>query len=122
MVRLGWDGSVLDDARGAAAVEPVAALQELQLDEEGEAHDLALESLDELDRAMDGPACREEIVHDQHLLAWGDRVSVDLECVRAVLEGVFDGDGLRRQLAQLADRDESGIELIGHRGAEDEAA
>src|SRR4051812_7375867 len=39
------DGSVLDDARDAAAVEPVAALQELQLDEEGEADDLALESL-----------------------------------------------------------------------------
>ena len=51
-----------------------------------------------------------------------DRVAVDLERVRAVLERVLDGDRLGRQLAQLAHRHEAGVELVGHRGAEDEAA
>ena len=51
-----------------------------------------------------------------------DRVAMDLEGVRAVLERVLDRDRLGRQLAQLADRHEAGAQLVGHRGAEDEAA
>ena len=98
--------SVLDDAGDAPAFEPVAALEEVELDEEREADDLALEPLDELDRALDRAAGREQVVDDQDLLAGLDRVAVDLERVRAVLEGVLDGDRLGRQLAQLADRDE----------------
>src|SRR5207247_105242 len=48
------------------------------------------------------------------------RVTMDLEGVRAVLEGVLDRNGLRRQLAELADRHQAGLELDGHRRAEDE--
>ena len=83
--------------------------------------DLALQPLDQLDRALDRAAGRQQVVDDEDLLAGLDRVAVDLEGVRPVLEGVLDGDRLGRQLAQLADRDEAGVELVGHRGAEDEA-
>src|SRR5262245_45509082 len=62
------------------------------------------------------------IVDDQDPLAGLDRVAVDLERVRAVLEGILDGQRLGRQLAELADRDEAGTELVGHRSREDEAA
>src|SRR5204862_1270742 len=114
--------SVLDDAGHASAVEPVAALQEVELDEEREPDDLALEALDELDRALDGAAGGEEVVDDEDLLAGLDGVAVDLERVRAVLERVLDRDRLGRQLAELPDRDQARIQLVGHRGAEDEAA
>ena len=40
---------VLYYARDPAAVEPVAALQEVEFDEEGQSDDLALEAFDELD-------------------------------------------------------------------------
>src|SRR5262249_52527055 len=99
-----WRRSVLDDAGDAAAVEPVAALQEVQLDEEREADDVALQALDELDRALHRAAGGQEVVDDQDLLAGLDRVAVDLERVRPVFEGVLDGDRLRRQLAELPDR------------------
>src|SRR5262245_10008429 len=56
---LGVGGSVLDDARDAASVEAVAALQEVELDEERQPDDLALEPLHELDRALDRAAGRE---------------------------------------------------------------
>ena len=61
--------SVLDDAGDAPALEPVAALEELELDQEREADDLALEPLDELDRPVDRAAGREQVVDDQDLLA-----------------------------------------------------
>ena len=61
--------SVLDDAGHAPALESVATLQEFELDQEGEADDLALESLDELDRPVDGAAGGEQVVDDQDLLA-----------------------------------------------------
>src|SRR4051812_5302434 len=115
------DRSVLDDARDAPAVEAIPTLEEVELDEERQTDDVALQPLDELDRALDGAAGREEVVDDEDLLPRLDRVAVDLERVRAVLEGVLHGDRLRRQLAQLAHRDEAGIQLVGHGGAEDEA-
>src|SRR3954467_12628196 len=115
-------GSVLNDGRDAAAIEPVAPLEEVELDEKGEPDDVALEPLDQLDRALDGAAGREEVVDDQDLLARLDRIAVDLEGVRAVLEGVLDRDRLGRQLAELADRNEARVELVGHRRAEDEPA
>jgi hypothetical protein len=47
---------------------------------------------------------------------------VDLERVRPVLQGVLDRKDLGGELAKLAHGHESGLELVGHRGAEDEAA
>src|SRR6476660_7820688 len=81
--------SVLDDAGDSPPLEPVAALQEVELDKERKPDDVALEALDELDRAVDGAAGREEVVDDEDLLPCLDRVAVDLEGVRAVLERVF---------------------------------
>src|SRR5438034_6162783 len=89
--------SVLDDARDAPAVQAVASLEEVELDEEAETDDLALQSLDQLDRALDGPARGQQVIDDEHPLPGADRVTMDLERVRAILEGVLDGDRLGRQ-------------------------
>ena len=43
---------------------------------------------------INGPAGREEVVDDQHPLSGRDRVTVDLERVGPVLEGVLDGERL----------------------------
>jgi hypothetical protein len=71
--------SVLDDARDAATLEAIPALEELELDEERESDHLALQALDELDRPADRAAGREQIVNDQDLLAWPDRIAMNLE-------------------------------------------
>src|SRR6266508_1517011 len=52
--------------RDLVALEALAPLQELQLDEERERHDLALQLLHELDRPRDRAARREEVVDDEH--------------------------------------------------------
>src|SRR5450759_1141419 len=114
--------SVRDDRGDRVAGEPVAALEEPELDEERQSDDLALESLDQLHRPVDGPTRCEQVVHDEDLLARLDRVAVDLQRVGSVFERVLDADGLRRQLAQLAYGYEAGAQLVGHRGREDEAA
>jgi hypothetical protein len=61
-------------------------VEELELDEEGQSDDVTLQPLDELDRALDGAAGRQQVVDDEDLLAGLDRIAVDLEGVRAVLE------------------------------------
>src|SRR5262245_4353514 len=114
--------SVLDDARDAPAAEALATLEEVKLDQECQANDLALEPFHELDRALDRATGREQVVDDQDALPGADRVSVDLERVRAVLERVLDRDRLRGQLAELANGHETRAELVRHRGAEDEPA
>src|SRR5664280_410232 len=105
--------SVGDDRGDRVAGEPVAALEEPELDEEGQSDNLALESLDQLHRPIDGPARCEQIVHDKDLLARLDRVAVDLQGVGSVLERVLDADGLRRQLAKLAYGYQAGTQLVG---------
>jgi hypothetical protein len=57
---------------------------------------------------------------DQHARAAGQRVGMDLQRVDSVLERVLRADGLVRQLAGLARRDEAGPQLAGERRAEDE--
>ena len=86
-----------------AAVEAVAAVEESELDEEREAHDLAAEPLDEAEGRRGRAAGREDVVDDEHLLAGRDRVAVDLEQVGAVLELVLLALDLPRELARLAD-------------------
>jgi hypothetical protein len=54
--------SVLDDARGLVAGQPIAALQEGQFDQEVQADDLPLQALDQLDRAANRAAGGQQVV------------------------------------------------------------
>src|SRR6476620_3910749 len=94
--------SVFDQGAHLVALEPLASVQELQLDDERQADDLAAELLDELDRRLRGASRRQHVVVDQHLLPRDDRVRVDLERIEAVLERVLRRHRAPRQLSGLA--------------------
>ena len=113
--------SVLDDAGDSATLQPVAALEEVELDQEREADDLALEPLDELDRAWTVPpvASRSSTIST---FCPGWIASRWISSVFEPYSSAYSTDRLGRQLAQLPHRDQPGVELVGHRRAEDEAA
>src|SRR5919107_3420031 len=114
--------SVLDEAVEVIAFNQLSALEELELDQGGDAHDLAAEALDEPGRGPGGAAGGEHVVDDQDPLAGDDGVGVQLEGGGAVLERVLLGLDLVGQLAGLTDGDEAGPEVVGDRRGEDEPA
>ena len=103
------------------ALEPVTAVQERELDHEGDPHDLAAELLDELDLGVRVPpvASRSSWISTRAL---GDRVGVELERVRAVFELVLGADGLPGSFPGFRRGDEAAAELEGECAAEDEPA
>jgi hypothetical protein len=109
-------------AEDVVLLEAVAAFEEVELDGEGEAGDLAAELLDELDGGFHGAAGGEQVVDEDDALAGLDGVEVNLERVGAVFEIVGDAGDWRGELARLAHGDEAGIEAVGQSGAEDESA
>src|SRR5579875_1698773 len=102
--------------------EAGAAAEEVEFDGDAEGDDFAAEALDELDGGLHGAAGGEQVVDDDDALAGTDGVLVNLQRVGAVLEVVLYGFGGSGELAGLADGDEAGVEAVGERGAEDEAA
>src|SRR5581483_8190021 len=104
------------------ARELLAAAEELELDDERQADDLAAELLDQLDRRLRRAAGREHVVVDQHPLPRDDRVRVYLQGVEPVLERVLRRHGPPRQLPGLSRRDEPAAEPARERAAGDVAA
>jgi hypothetical protein len=113
---------VVEQAEDVVLGEFGAAFEEVELDGEGEAGDLSAELLDELDGGLHGAAGGEQVVDQDDALAGLDGVEVDLQRIRAVLQVVADAGNGRGQLLGLAHGDEAGVEAVGQRGAEDEAA
>src|SRR2546423_10120576 len=98
----------------------VGALEELQLDEEGDPDDLAAKLLDQARRRPGRAASRQQVIDDHHRLPRPDRMLMDLEYPRAVLERVGLCNFLTGELAFLPDWDEACIEQAGKRATEDE--
>src|SRR5437588_832610 len=78
-------------------------------------------TLDEPGDRLDRPACREDVVVDDHPGALLDRSGVHLERVLPVLEQVAGAHGLGRELAGPPRRDEPAAHLARDRRPEDEA-
>src|SRR5215218_669941 len=114
--------SVADEAVELIALDLLAPVQEAELDEGGDADDLAAEPFDQPGGRPGGAAGGEHVVDDQHPLAGDDRVGVELKGGGAVLQRVLLGLHLVGQLAGLADGHEAGAEVVGDRRGEDEAA
>ena len=72
--------------------------------------------------AAERAAGGQHVVDDQHPLTGPDRVGVQLERRRAVLQRVVGGEPLPRQLAGLAHRHDADAGVVGHRGGQQEAA
>src|SRR2546427_2281084 len=113
---------ILNEGLDAIALEPLAPLQKRQLDEELAGHHHASQPLDQAQRCRHRAAGREQVVHDQDLLARADAILVDGEHVPAVLELVLLLDHRRGELALLAHGHEARAKLVREHPAEDEAA
>src|SRR4029450_9380929 len=94
----------------------------LELDQGGDADDLAAEAFHQAGRGPGGAAGGEHVVDDQDPLAGHDGVGVQLQGGGAVLQRVLLGLDLVGQLAGLADGDEAGAEVVGDRRGQDEPA
>src|SRR5437879_11418526 len=113
---------VIDDQRmQRLLLQLVAAVEEGELDHDRDTDDAAAELVDQAQRRRHRAAGREQIVHGEHALPGLDRILVDRERVAAILELVLDLDGLARELAGLANRDEARVQLMGERASHDEA-
>src|ERR1700737_5574469 len=76
----------------------------------------------ELCRRLGGSACGQQVVDNEHALAFLDRVPVDLQRIGAIFQGIVKLGGGGRQLAGLAQGDEARIQTIGDCGAEYKAS
>src|SRR6266853_1367802 len=100
----------------------VAALEEIELNDELEADDFAAQLADQLRHRRRSPASGEHVIDNQDATADFDGVAMDLQHVGAVFELIFDALRRRGELPGLAHGDESGAQRIGHGGGEDKAA
>ena len=100
-----WIGSQLDKAEAAGGQTLWSQVMTQQLRGPHLADQLA---------ARGGrPTGGEDVVYDQDPRIGDQRVRVDFECVRPVLQRVRDRAGLARQLARLADEHQPDTELVG---------
>lgn len=99
--------------------ELVSSLETFQLNQEVERHDFAAELADQADRRFGRSTRGQEIIDDQHALSGADRIPVDRQGVRSVLEAVLHFEAIGRQLSRLSDRHESRPEPTGQHAAED---
>src|SRR2546428_11245707 len=114
---------VIDDERmERVLLQLVAAVEKREFDHERHAHDVATELIDQSQRCRHRAAGCEQVVHGEHALPGLDRILVDRERVAAILELVLHLDGLARELAELANGNESRVQLMGERAADDEAS
>src|SRR5262245_40280135 len=81
--------SVSDEAEELIAFDLLPAREELELDQGGDADDLAAEALDQPRRRPGGAAGGEHVVDDQDPLPGDDGVGVQLKGGGAVLERVL---------------------------------
>src|SRR5215831_5293070 len=100
----------------------MSALQELQFNHERQSDDVSAERFDQLDHGFGRAAGREQVVGNDHVVAFADRVSVNLERVPAIFQVVAVAFDLRGQLLRLADRHEASAQMVGQRRGEDETA
>src|SRR5215210_984691 len=116
--------SVVVDDEGGDRIgdQELAAPQEAQLYEEGDAgHDTA-GVLDEPAHRASGAAGCEKVVDHEDAGAFGYGVGVDLERVLTILEVVGGGDRLSGKLIRFAGEDEAFAGTVGQSRPEDEAA
>ncbi len=117
-----FGSSVLDEGEDVAAGEFLAAVEEIEFNDEAEALHFAMGHFDELGDGVGGASGGKDIVNDDDVLAGEDGVGVHFEGVGTVFEDVFDADRFMGKLLGLADGDEAGVQGKGDGGGEEIAA
>ncbi len=102
--------------------QPRGAAQLGQIDDGGTFGHRGAQPLQQSAPGHHGAAGGDEVVDQQDPVAGLDRVGMQLDRGAAVFQFVGFLDRGERQLALLADGHEAHVELVGHDGAEDEAA
>src|SRR5437762_13083764 len=100
----------------------LAAVEEIQLHHESQAGYFRAQGLGQLYGGVGGAAGGQQVVHDNDSLRVLDSVFVHLQRIAAIFEFVGYFGGFRRQLFGLAHGNESSIQAIRQRRAEDESA
>lgn len=102
--------------------EFVAALQEGQFDQDGDADHLSAERFDEAGAGLHRSAGRQDVVDQQDAIAGLDGVGVNLEDIGPVFEGVSLAASRCGKLSGFADRNEARRKVPCDGGSEDEPA
>src|ERR1700744_4438118 len=95
------------DALFAQRADLVGAAEIRKVDDEAAADDVRAGALQELDRRETGATRRDEIVHDDDVLALLHGVGMNLDAVLSIFQIVILTDHSVRQLALLAHRHEA---------------
>lgn len=111
----------MDDAEDLVASEFLAAIEEREFDQEGEADDVSLKFFEEAPDSGGSSACCEEVVDDEDAFVGLDIFGVDFEGVEAVFEFVAFLESFVGEFAGFTDRYEADTEAVGKRSAKDKA-
>lgn len=103
-------------------LQPCPSADVRQVDDEAAFDDLAAHLGYQRAGGFCGAAGSDEVVHQQHAIAFLYRVGVDLDAVGAVFERVVVADGFGGKLAFFADRDEALVQRVSQRRAKDKTA
>ena len=95
--------------RIAESLQPFATAQIGQVDYESAADDRSASDADQPERRFGRAAGGNQIVDEKHTLAALNRVTMDLQSVRAILELVVVTEVFCRQLPLFADRHKANI-------------
>src|ERR1039458_664118 len=113
---------VMEQAEDVVVLEPLAALQEVELHGKGQPGDFPTQLLHQLDGGLHGAAGGQQVIDEHDTLAALNGVKMNLQAVGAVLHVVGDASHGSRQLARLAHGHKPGIEPIGQGRPKDESA
>ena len=112
-----WLLVVVQQRHHFVALELLPPVQEIQFHDKAESGNLRAEQRRQLGRGLGGASGGQQIVHDQHALAFLDGVLVHLERVGAVFERVIELHGFGGKFANFAHGNKSGIQAVGQRRA-----
>src|SRR5271166_4931871 len=113
---------IMQKAEDIELREFLPALEKVELYGEGQAGDVAPQLLHQLYGRLHRAPRRQQVVHQDNILARLDGVEMNFERVRPILQIVGNAGRRSRQLSRLSYGDKSSVQAVGERRAEDEAA
>src|SRR5579859_3504942 len=113
---------VLNQRENIDAIEFRAAVEKRQFHRKGGAFDYAAEFLHKLCGGRSRAASGEQIIANNHALAWLHGIFVDFEGVRSIFEGIGNAGSFRGQLFWFSNRNEPRSKAIRERRSKNESA
>src|SRR5579863_2284676 len=99
-------------------VYSLPAFEERQLDQKGDSHNVPFQASDKVNRRGHRSSRSQQVIDDQHLLTWSNRVPVNPERIRPILQVILFLKLFARKFSRLAYRNKSGTQFIGKRATQ----